>query len=173
MLILSTNLLHMKTAKSPAKPKTFSRAIRQILPDLLILPTVALVLSAVMTWANVGFSELFFAKWGRSFITSLVILPLILVSLGALDKSVEKIFASLSKAGRTLVVSLLTAFVMESVLALAITMINNPWDSTFAFAWWVAFSRSIPVGVLIGLFMGFYMKPKMDAMRAAAKSAQV
>lgn len=162
---------HMKTLNSTLKPKTFFSVLRQILPDLLIFPTVALMLSAVMTWANVGFGELFLARWIRSFITSLVILPLILLSLGALDKWIERVFASLHRAGRTLIVSLLTAFVMESVLALAITMINNPWDATFASAWWIAFSRSIPVGVLLALFMGYYMKPKMDQMRQAAKSA--
>jgi hypothetical protein len=71
-----------------------------------------------------------------------------------------------------LVVSLLTAVAIESVLALAVTAINTPWDSAFGPAWWIAFSRSMPVGVLIGLFMGFYMKPKMDRMRQAAKAAQ-
>ncbi|MDO8653709.1 MAG: DUF2798 domain-containing protein [Undibacterium sp.] len=141
--------------------------MKKIPPDLLILPTVAFMLSAVMTWANVGFGELFLARWGRNFVTSLVILPLVLISLGALDKRIELVFASLHWAGRTLVVSLLTAFVMESVLALVITMVNNPWDMTFVSFWWIAFSRSIPVGLLIGLFMGFYMKPKMDQMRTA------
>lgn len=125
-----------------------------------------------MTWANVGFGELFFAKWGRSFITSLVVLPLILLSLGALDKWVDSVFSGLHWIGRRLLVSLLTAFAIESVLAIAITAINNPWDNTFPWFWWIAFSRSIPVGILIGVFMGFYMKPKMDAMRAATRSAQ-
>ncbi|MFZ6747926.1 hypothetical protein [Undibacterium sp. Ren11W] len=75
--------------------------------------------------------------------------------------------ALLQRSGRTLIVSLLTAFVMESVLAMALTMLNNPWDSSFSFVWWTAFSRSIPIGLLIALFMGFYMKPKMDQMRKA------
>ncbi len=62
----------------------------------------------------------------------------------------------------------LTAFAIESVLALAVTLISNPLDSTFVPAWWLAFSRSLPAGVLIGLFMTFYMKPKMDRLREAA-----
>jgi hypothetical protein len=172
MLILSTISMIMKTMTSATKPKPFFIRIRKILPDLLILPTVALMLSAVMTWANVGFGELFFAKWVRSFITSLVVLPLILLSLGALDKWVDSVFTALHWIVRRLLVSLLTAFVIESVLAFAITAMNNPWDNTFPSFWWIAFSRSIPVGILIGVFMGFYMKPKMDAMRAAAGSAQ-
>ena len=125
-----------------------------------------------MTWANVGFGELFFAQWGRSFITSLVVLPMILVSLGALDRLVDATLVNLHWVGRKLVTSLPTAVVIESVLALAITAINTPWGSTFGHAWWIAFSRSMPVGVLIGLFMGFYMKPKMDRMRQSAKATQ-
>ena len=35
----------------------------------------------------------------------------------------------------------------------------------------LAFSRSRPAGVLIGLFMTFYMKPKLDRMRPPASSA--
>jgi hypothetical protein len=162
----------MNTPRIRATPPPFSRRIRQLLPDALILPCVALLLSAVMTWANVGFGELFLARWGRSFITSLVVLPMILVCLGALDRLVNATFTTLHWVGRKLVVSLLTAVAIESVLALAVTAINTPWDSAFGPAWWIAFSRSMPVGVLIGLFMGFYMKPKMDRMRQAAKAAQ-
>jgi tripartite-type tricarboxylate transporter receptor subunit TctC len=32
-------------------------------------------------------------------------------------------------------------------------------------------SRSLPVGLLVGLFMGFYMKPKMEEMRRARAAA--
>lgn len=161
----------MYTPKTNARPNKFSRMIRQIHPGLVILPTIAVLLSAVMTWASVGLGDLFLPQWGRSFITSLVILPLILICIGALDSLVNKVFASMHWVGRKLVVSLLTAFAIESVLALAVTAINSPWNSAFGNAWWIAFSRSIPVGMLIGLFMSFYMKPKMDQMAKAAKAA--
>ncbi len=150
--------------KSPQRP-----SLRQVLPDLLLLPTVALMLSAVMTWANVGFGELFLARWARGFVTCLLVLHMVLVLLGVLEKRVEMLFATLSKFGRTLVVSLLTAVMIESILALALTLISGSGSSEFARLWWMAFSRSLPVGVLIGLFMGFYMKPRMDRMRKAAQ----
>lgn len=146
--------------------------MRQVLPHVLLLPSVALILSAVMTWANVGFGDEFFGRWGRSFITSLVVLPLILASLGALEKIVDRALASMHWVTRKIVLALLTALTIESVLALVVTLINSPWDSTFGAPWWVVFSRSLPAGVLIGLFMTFYMKPKMDRMAQAAKSAR-
>jgi hypothetical protein len=36
---------------------------------------------------------------------------------------------------------------------------------------WSAFSRSLPVGVLIGLFMAFYGEPLLDRMMTATKMA--
>lgn len=162
----------MQTPIASANPKSFLRVMRQVLPHVLLLPSVALILSAVMTWANVGFGDEFLGRWGRSFITSLVVLPMIFLSLGALERIVDRELASMHWVGRKLVVALLTAFAIESVLALVVTLINSPWDSTFGPSWWLAFSRSLPAGVLIGLFMTFYMKPKMDRMTKAAKSAQ-
>ncbi|MBT9475328.1 DUF2798 domain-containing protein [Polaromonas sp.] len=173
MLLLSTILPNMQTTSSAStNPKSFSSVMRKILPHVLLLPSVALLLSAVMTWANVGFGDEFLPRWGRSFITSLVVLPLILVSLGALERIVDRTLTSRHWVGRKLVVAMLTALAIESVLALVVTLINNPMDSSFGPAWWMAFSRSLPAGVLIGLFMTFYMKPKMDRMAQAARSAR-
>ena len=157
---------------SSANQKNFARLLCLVLPHVLMLSSVALVLSAIMTWANVGFGEEFLSRWGRSFVSSLVVLPMVLVCIGALEKLVDAIFPSMHRIGRMLAVSLLTACAIESVLALAATAINNPWDHTFGHFWWVAFSRSLPVGIVIGLFMGFYMKPKMDRMNAARRTAQ-
>lgn len=67
---------------------------------------------------------------------------------------------------RKVAVSLLTAFAIESVLALAATAINAPWDQRFAGYWWLAFSRSLPAGVVVGLFMAFYLKPRLDRLGA-------
>ena len=68
------------------------------------------------------------------------------------------------------VVSLLSSLAIESLLALVISLINSPWDATLPLYWWKAFSRSLPLGLLIGFFMGFYMKPKLDAMRRARQT---
>lgn len=66
-------------------------------------------------------------------------------------------------------VSLLSACAIETVLALAVTAINNPFDATFAPAWWAAFRSAFPAGLAISLFMRFYMKPKMDLASAKHK----
>lgn len=158
---------------TPATPSRSTRpSFRAILPDLVLLPSVALLLSFVMTWANTGFSEPFLASWGRNFLTSLVVLPLVLVCLGAIDKLVDKVLASAHWVTRKLVVAAITACVIETVISLAVTAASNPWDASFGPYWWLAFSRALPVGLLLSLFMCFYMKPRMDRMRQAARAAQ-
>ena len=154
---------------TPTKKSSSRRGLPQIPPALILLPTVALLLSAVMTWANVGFGELFLARWARGFVTCLLVLPMVLLLLGILEKRVEVLFTTLSKFARTVLVSMLAALMIESILALALTLISGAGSSEFAGLWWMAFSRSLPVGVLIGLFMGFYMKPRLDRLRVVAQ----
>jgi hypothetical protein len=151
-----------------AAQKPVSVTFRQILPHLILLPSVALVLSGVMSWAMVGFGADFLPRWGRGFATSLLVLPLVLACLGALESLVDRAMPKTNWIARKLVVSLLTACAIETVLALAVTAINHPLDATFVHAWWISFSRALPAGVMIGLFMCFYMKPKMDQLSQTA-----
>ncbi len=162
----------MKTPRPAAPPSALARTLRKILPPLIIMPSVAFILSAFMTWANVGLGDAYLSTWGRSFLSSLVILPLVLASLGPLERLVSRRFPALHPFARKFVVSLLTAFAIESVLALAVSVINSPWDSGFGRYWWLAFSRSLPVGMLIGLLMAFYVKPRLDRMMQAGQAAQ-
>lgn len=151
-------------------PTPAARAsLRAILPDLVLLPSVALLLSFIMTWATVGFTPEFSARWGRSFLTTLVVLPFVLVCLGALEKQLDKLIGGMSWMARKLAVSVITAVVIETIIAFAVTAVGHPVDASFAGNWWLAFSRSLPAGLLIGLFMCCYMKPRMDRMRQAAR----
>lgn len=160
----------MNTTRPVAPPAAPVRTLRKLLPPLIIMPSVALVLSAFMTWANVGFGAAYLSTWLRSFCSSLVILPLVLASLGPLERLVFRLFPAMHGFARKIIVSLLTAFTIESVLALAVTLINSPWGSGMGHYWWTAFSRSLPVGVLIGFFMAFYVKPRLQRMMQAAQA---
>ena len=159
----------MRQTNAPTTPQSAPSLFRRILPDLVILPSIALILSAIMSWANVGFGDAFFARWGAGFLTSIVVLPLILACLGVLDRAVAAVLTSAPVLLRKLVVTVVTAVFIESVLALAVTAINGAASGSFAQAWWLAFSRSIPAGLVISSFFVFYMKPKLERMRASAQ----
>ncbi len=144
---------------------------RKIQPHMFVLPAVALLLSAFMTWANAQAGAPVLALWLRNFVTSLVMLPLILIGLGQVEKGLAVVAPALRGTLLTLVVSLLGSLMIESLLAAVIALLNNPLDASWFTYWWRAFSRSLPVGLLVGLFMGFYMKPKMEEMRRARAAA--
>lgn len=151
--------------------RTTRPSLRAILPDLVLLPSVALILSFIMTWATLGFTPEFLTRWGRGFLTTLVVLPFVLVCLGALEKGVDKVIGGMSWVARKLVVSAITACFIETIIAFAVTAVGQPFDASFADTWWLAFSRSLPAGLAIALFMCFYMKPRMDRMRKAAQKS--
>ncbi|WP_167481306.1 DUF2798 domain-containing protein [Acidovorax cavernicola] len=159
-------------SRSPNAVSGSRPSLRAILPDLVLLPSIALLLSCIMTWAQVGFTPEFLARWGRGFLTTLVVLPCILACLGAVEKLVDQVIGGLHWAARKLVVAVVSACIFETVIALAVTAVGHPLDASFAGNWWLAFSRSLPAGLLIGLFMCFYMKPRMDRMRQAARARQ-
>lgn len=145
-------------------------SLRALLPDLVLLPTVALILSCIMTWATIGFVPEFWTRWGRGFLTTLVVLPFVLVGLGVLEKQVDKVIGHMPWVLRKLILSVIAACVIETIIAFAVTAVGHPFDAYFAGNWWLAFSRSLPAGLVIGVFMCFYMKPRMDRMRQAASN---
>lgn len=146
-------------------------ALKKLFPGILILPAVALLLSAFMTCANAQADTPFLATWARNFATSVVFLPVILMGMTQIEKLLALIAPKLQGNMLKLVVSLLGALFIESLLAAAIALISNPLDASWFGFWWRAFSRSLPIGLLVGLFMGFYMKPKIEEMKARAALA--
>ena len=164
--IVNDSLSPMNSA-TPKSTSSTRPPLRAILPALVLMPSVALVLSFIMTWAQVGFGPEFLARWGRGLLTTLLVLPFVLACLGALEKRVDKLLGNLHRVARKLVLAAVTACLIETVIAFAVTAVGHPLDWFFAGYWWLAFSRSLPAGLAIGVFMCFYMKPKLDRMRAA------
>ncbi len=157
-----------KTSESSNRPPRLSLSV--ILPGLMLLASVALILSFFMSWATVGFNPELPTSWGRSFLTTLLVLPLVLVCLDALEKQVDKVIGTWNWVVRTLILAAIAAWLIETIIAFAVTAVGHPFDATFPRNWWLAFSRSLPAGVVISLFMSFYMKPRMDRMRKMAQN---
>jgi hypothetical protein len=145
-------------------------SLSAILPGLVLLGSVALILSFFMSWATVGFSAEFPTSWGRSFLTTLLVLPLALVCLGALEKQLDKVIGNWNWVIRKLILAAIAACLIETIVGFAVTAVGHSFDATFPGNWWLAFSRSLPAGVVISLFMTFYMKPRMDRMRKTAQN---
>lgn len=168
-LLLSTIFDAMATSKS-FKTKII-HSLRKALPALILLPSVALAMSGIMAWSATGLGPEFLPRWGRGFLGSIILLPFIIACLGLLERGVARAMGSAHWILQKSVVALLTACLIESLLAAAVTVVNQGAGPGFLSAWWLAFSRALPAGIALGVFMCFYMKPKMERMRLAASSA--
>lgn len=144
------------------------KPLHPIIPALILLPSIAVILSFFMTWAQGGFNADFFSRWARGFVTTLVILPLTIACISVVERMVDKVIGHLHWVTRKLAVAAIAACLFETVIGFAVTAVGHPFDASFAGNWWLAFSRALPAGLVIGLFMTFYMKPKLDRMRQAS-----
>jgi hypothetical protein len=140
--------------------------LRRLLPALVILPTIGLLLSGFITWVNVGFSADFVHHWMRGFLSALPVMALSFVLMGGLDRGVQRLFAGQPLVLRKIILAFVTACMMEFLLATAVTFSNVGWSSSFPAAWLAAFLKSLPLGMCIGLLMGFVVKPRIDRMLA-------
>lgn len=155
---------------SPELPLTLPRRLklRRLIPVLIIMPTICGVLSGLITWINVGLTPDFGWRWLKAFATALPVLPLGLVSMGLLQRAIEPVASALPAWGVKTLLALSTAMVMETLMASAVTFSTHGWVSGFVDQWQLAFVRSLPVGVLIGLTMAFVIRPRLARWMASA-----
>jgi len=144
---------------------------RRWLAPLLVLPCIGLVLSGVITWLNVGWSDDFVARWLRAFATALPVMPVGLALMLVLDRALTPRVRTLPPVSAKILLALLTACVMELLMAAVVTLSNRGPGAGFAPAWAAAFVKSLPVGVLIGLTMAFVVKPRLARWIGATPGA--
>jgi hypothetical protein len=137
-------------------------------PLFTVMPAIGLILSGLITWLNIGFTDDFTVRWMRAFATALPVMPLgILVMLG-LDRALSPRLAALHWIAAKMVLALCTACVMELLMASVVTLSNRGLGADFAALWATAFIKSLPAGLLIGLVMSFAVKPRLDRWMVAA-----
>jgi hypothetical protein len=157
----------MEALTRPPVPATLPRW-RRLLPLFTVMPAIALVLSGVITWINLGWVDGFVGRWLKAFATALPVLPLGLITLMALERVLGPRLQSLPRVVAGVVLALCTASVMETLMAGVVTLSNQGVQPDFLAQWAAAFWRSLPVGVLVGLLMTFVIKPRMARWTGAA-----
>lgn len=135
---------------------------RRLLPLLIVLPTVGGLLSGLITWINLGWSADFGARWARAFLTALPVMPLGMGVMVALDRVLVPRLPAASPLATKVLLAVLTAVVMESLMATAVTLSNRGLGAEFPQWWARAFVQSLPVGLLIGLVMSFVVRPRLQ-----------
>ncbi|MGS5085434.1 DUF2798 domain-containing protein [Hydrogenophaga sp. A37] len=141
---------------------------RRLVPLVTVMPAIALILSGVITWINLGGVDDFFSRWMLAFATALPVMPLGLLTLVVLDRVLGPRLSAWPRVLATVVLALCTALLMELLMATAVTLSNQGLSAAFPAQWATAYWRSLPAGVVIGLVMGFLIKPRLNRWMAAA-----
>lgn len=142
---------------------------RRLVPLITVLPAVGLLLSGLITWVNLGWTDDFVARWLHSFAMALPVMPLGLLLMVALDRALSpRQLERLSPLAAKLLLALLTTVVMELLMSTVVTLANRGAGDGLGGAWTAAFVKSLPFGLLVGLAMAFLVKPRLDRWVRAA-----
>lgn len=155
--------LPAKAASPSRKPYSLLKKVALVLS---IMAVVAGILTAIMTWANLGFSDAFLATWLKSFATAMVVMMpvagLLMVAFGAV---VERHFPGLSPLQQNVLVGLSMSVAMQSIMAVitGYNAVGLADMAAFRAAWVQAFAAAIPVGLALALLVTTVIKPRLQA----------
>lgn len=135
---------------------------RRLVPLFTLMPIIGLILSGVITWVNIGWAADFTTRWMRAFFTALPVMPIGIATMMTLDRMLKPRLHAWPEVGAKVALALCTAVAMELLMASAVTFSNHGLGTGFAAQWAMAFVKSLPVGLLIGLSMAFLIKPRLD-----------
>lgn len=142
-------------------PSLLQLQFRRMIPVLVIMPTIALILSGLITWINVGLTPDFGLRWLKAFGMALPVLPIGLITMGLLQRLTQPIVSKVPDWVTKTLLALGTAMAMETLMASAVTFSTHGFANGFAAQWRLAFVGSLPAGILIGLTMAFVIRPRL------------
>ncbi|BBN83277.1 hypothetical protein PA25_32620 [Pseudoalteromonas sp. A25] len=145
------------------------RLFKKILVMVPVVFTLVGILTFVMTYQNIGFSNSFVEQWLTSTIwAATTMAPIGFVMVAIISKVVNALLPKTRDVIKNAVIGISMAIVMEGFMA-AVTTINNVrYVSLEAFVdyWWQAFIIALPVGLLISVFMTLTVKPRLERFMA-------
>jgi Protein of unknown function (DUF2798) len=159
---MNTSFSSRPVGEPASRPVSIAPRWRRLVPLFTLVPTIGLVLSGLITWLNIGWVDDFGARWMRAFFTALPVMPMGMFIMMALDRVLKPRLGALPGVAVKVVLALCTATVMEVMMASAVTFSNNGLSAGFLAQWAMAFLKSLPVGVAIGLCMAFLIKPRLE-----------
>ncbi|MDD4151482.1 MAG: DUF2798 domain-containing protein [Candidatus Gracilibacteria bacterium] len=138
------------------------KKLKKFLPIILFIALVALSLTFILTYINIGFGNGFLIGWFKSFIiTFCVISPLGISSTFILSKLVNFIFPKTKEITKKIILAILMGFVIEFFVSFINVCSTFGFVYNFLNIWLRLYINSIPVGICLGFFMSFVFKPWM------------
>ncbi|WP_165602646.1 DUF2798 domain-containing protein [Candidatus Terasakiella magnetica] len=139
---------------------------KKVIVVLSVMATIAGTLTGIMTWANLGFSDAFLAKWGQSFgMAMTVMMPIAIVLIGIFSKIIARAFPNMRPLPQAIIVGVIASIVMQSIMAL-LTSFNavglEVW-ADYRAGVINAFITAFPYGLIMALIMTTIIKPRLLA----------
>lgn len=135
--------------------------------------TTAFLLSGAITLINKGFTGEFWVHWAKGFLLTFLLVPFVVQLIPHVKNRLAKFFnANTNSIGFKCFAALCIAFTMETIIAFALTSLQFGWQSGFVGAWVYAAVMALPVGIVIGLTMVFWLEPKIHALITEGKRLQ-
>jgi hypothetical protein len=156
----------MNNSMNPALTRA---RLRALLPVFGLSLTISLLVTAVVTYLNIGADPAFVSRWLRAALFAcLVMLPLGSVVISVVSRLVEAALAQRRTWLKRLVSALVMGLTMEAIVSALATLTNVGLNAQAPAAWAHAYVRALPLGLCIGLFMGFVARPWIQARMARA-----
>lgn len=138
--------------------------IYKVLVILTMMSLIGGLLTAVMTYVNVGYSDTFLADWMSSLLFAFAVMPVGFVLMGLFSTLVNRLLPGRGEATRNLVTGVIMACVMESILAFSTTVniIGFASSADFYVHWKHSFLAALPLGLTLMLLMSLTIKPRIE-----------
>ncbi|WP_462173963.1 DUF2798 domain-containing protein [Pseudoalteromonas xiamenensis] len=144
--------------------------LRKMLVLVPLIFTLIGILTFVMTYQNIGFSNAFVEQWLTSTLwAATTMAPIGFVMVTIISKVVGTLIPNTREVTKNTVIGISMAIIMEGIMAVVTTINNVHYTSIIEFsgAWWQAFIVALPVGLLISVFMNLTVKPRLERFMAS------
>lgn len=140
------------------------RKFQALYPVFLLSITIALCITGLVTWLQTGVDGGFAQRWLKAAAMAVVVmLPLgglIMVQVG---RVVSRWWGHHSELRQRTLFALLMGMSMEALATGMATSANVGLSADALAQWGSAYVRALPLGLCIGLFMAFVVRPWLQA----------
>lgn len=142
-----------------------------LLLRLSIQSAIALLLSLVITIINYGFAGDFIGNWVKGFLVAFAIIPLAMRLIPPVARGARAMLGNRSDFVIGCAVAICVAAMMEGLISLVITLAQSGFSANMLTVWGATFVKALPVGLLIGFTMTFFVQPRMQRLAAAGQAS--
>lgn len=138
----------------------------KVLVVLAMMTVLGGILTGIMTYMNVGYTDTFFVNWSRALLAAFAVMPIGILLIGLVTKWVNRLLPNTKEYQRNLIVGVLMACTMEAMLAFSTAARTTGLSDKVAFlnGWLEGFLVALPVGLTLMIVVSMTVKPKIEAL---------